>query len=63
MKDNEILRCPKCQKTKISTIVYGMSAMTKELMNKVEKGEIFLAGCIVEDSAPRYICRWCKNKF
>ena len=63
MNDKQVLICPQCHKTKISTIVYGMPAMTKELMNKVEKGEIFLAGCMIENNAPQYICRWCKTKF
>ena len=53
MNDSEILRCPKCQKTKISTIVYGMPAMTKELMNKVEMGEIFFAGCTLRSDKTR----------
>lgn len=63
MKDNEIRKCPKCGKSKILEIIYGMPAYSEELQKDFDEGIIFLAGCMIEDSAPKYICRWCKTKF
>lgn len=55
--------CPKCGKSKVSIILYGLPAYSEEMQKDIDEGRIFLAGCMVEDSIPKYICRWCKTKF
>lgn len=55
--------CPKCGKSKVSIILYGLPAYSEEMQKNIDEGRIFLAGCMVEDSIPKYICRWCKTKF
>ncbi len=56
-------RCPKCNKTKVAQIMYGMPAMSEELERQLEEDSVVLAGCCVEGENPRYRCRWCKTEF
>lgn len=56
-------RCPKCNKTKVAKILYGMPAMSEELEKQLDEGSVVLAGCCIEGEMPRYRCRWCKTEF
>jgi hypothetical protein len=56
-------RCPKCNKTKLAQIMYGMPAMSEELEKQLDEGVVVLAGCCIEGEKPRYRCRWCKTEF
>lgn len=55
--------CPKCSKSRVSKILYGMPAYNEELQKEIDNCRIVLAGCMIENNAPQYICRWCKTKF
>ena len=46
--------CPKCGKSKVSIILYGLPAYSEEMQKDIDEGRIFLAGCMVEDSIPKY---------
>lgn len=56
-------RCPKCNKTKVAKILYGMPAMSEELEKQLDEGSVVLAGCCIEGEKPRFRCRWCKREF
>ena len=61
-KINELTipNCPYCG-TKLLKVVYGMPA--QETLEKAEKGEIILGGCIIEENQPKYFCNNCKKDF
>ena len=53
-------KCPYCS-SKLIEIVYGMPS--PEAFEKVEKGELYLGGCIIEDNQPKYHCNKCNKRF
>ncbi len=59
----EVKISPQCQSIHIVEIVYGEIVFTQQVMNDLEKGEIYLGGCCVNKSSPRYVCKECGHKF
>ncbi len=53
-----MVKCPKCQSTHVSKIVYGLP--TYEALEMVDRGELILGGCEVWDGQPDYGCLDCK---
>jgi len=49
--------CPHCGSDKTATILYGMPA--PDGMDRAERGEIVLGGCVVSDDDPQLACRDC----
>lgn len=49
--------CPKCQSRQIVEIVYGFPA--PELVERAERGEVKLGGCLIEPGQPDWGCREC----
>ena len=57
-------RCPECGSEHIADIVYGMPSFSDEMMAKVERKEIILAGtCLVSPFSPKWACTDCGVKF
>ena len=56
-------RCPKCGSRKIAPILYGMPAFDEEMQRKIENRELYLGGCCVSDSDPRFHCFECGKDF
>lgn len=52
-----MVKCPKCNSTNVSKIVYGMP--THEAFGMAERGELILGGCEVRDGQPDYGCLEC----
>lgn len=55
--------CPNCGGKDIARIMYGLPCCDEALKNAIDKGEICLGGCIVDDDAPAYRCNQCGGKF
>jgi hypothetical protein len=53
-------RCPACGSKKIAEILYGKIAMTPEIEQQVQRGEVYLGGCIITGDDPRWKCLICK---
>ena len=56
------MKCPKCG-GKLVPIIYGMPSV--ELMEKVEKKEVYLGGCCIigDKEMPSYFCNKCNKEF
>ena len=61
--DDNIKNLPKCPKcgNKLVEIMYGMPS--SDIIEKVEKGEIFLGGCMIDDVNPIYHCNTCERSY
>ena len=53
--------CPKCGSAKNIPIVYGRPST--ELMEKAERGEVALGGCIITPDRNLYKCKVCRTEF
>jgi len=53
-------KCPECGE-KLLPIEYGMPG--PDLFEKVEKGEVYIGGCIIEDIQPIYHCNKCRRNY
>lgn len=53
-------KCPDCG-NKLVEIVYGMPG--SDVIKQVEKGEVFLGGCMVSDVNPKYHCNTCERSY
>tara|TARA_Y100001970_G_scaffold75158_1_gene95249 strand:- start:1091 stop:1360 length:270 start_codon:yes stop_codon:yes gene_type:complete len=53
--------CPKCESSKVISIVYGMPA--SDLAEDEEKGKIVLGGCVIREGMPDYRCKECKYEW
>ena len=53
-------KCPNCNH-KMIKIVYGMP--DSDIMEKAQKGELFLGGCVIDDFQPEYHCNNCKRSY
>ena len=56
----EIVKCPNCG-NKMVKILYGMPS--SDDFEQVEKGKIFLGGCMVSDNVPSYHCNNCRRSY
>ena len=54
-------KCPICKKWLVP-IIYGMP-MGDELIKKHDNKEIFLGGCMIELTSPKYHCYNCNKSF
>jgi hypothetical protein len=54
-------KCPKCESPNVIPIVYGKPSM--EAMQKAERGEIILGGCILNRDRKNFQCKDCGTKF
>ena len=50
-------RCPSCGSPDRIPIAYGLP--TQETVERADRGEVLLGGCLVHDEAPRWQCRAC----
>lgn len=62
-KTKEKPNCPKCGSKNIAYIVYGEVCFDKELNEALDKGEIYLGGCIISKDSPAYHCNDCGNEY
>ena len=53
--------CPKCDGTEIRQIMYGLP--TQETLDRVERGEVQLGGCMIFDDMPDWVCRSCGHQW
>lgn len=49
------VKCPQGNTDSIIPIIYGLP--TKETMERAERGEVALGGCIQDSAAPLYHCK------
>lgn len=54
------VKCPNCN-SKLVEIIYGRPDSI--LMEKVRNKEVFLGGCIVSGSTPKYHCYECNKNY
>lgn len=59
-EDEEIKYCPRCG-NELLPIVYGMPG--PEMLEKAERGEIYLGGCVITPDDPKYYCDACDREF
>lgn len=64
--------CPKCQSEDIITITYGTPSISNlsspskkdsEFLERIQRREIVLGGCVIRPENPAYYCRACKCRF
>lgn len=55
--------CPRCGSKKTAKILYGMPAMSPELQEQLDQGEVVLGGCCITNCDPVYYCNKCKKDF
>jgi len=53
-------KCPNCG-NKLAKIIYGMPS--SDIMDQVEKGEVFIGGCCVDEENPEYHCNVCRRSY
>jgi rubrerythrin len=53
--------CPSCGSPERVPIAYGLP--TQEAVERANRGEFTLGGCLVDDQAPRWQCRVCGTKW
>lgn len=55
-------QCSKCQQDQLRQIIYGL-VRDGELREKAERGEVVLAGSLVERGSPNWDCPTCERQF
>lgn len=55
--------CPKCGSQKLGKFQYGLPIFSAKLEKQIEKGEVILGGCCVDESNPDFKCRDCGREF
>ncbi len=53
--------CPECGSGNVAPIIYGKPA--QELVDKAERGEVKLGGCVVSRESPYNYCRDCETEW
>jgi hypothetical protein len=53
--------CPKYKAKKVVPIVYGMPST--EMLEKSNRDEVALGGCVVMDGQPKWFCNACDHEF
>ena len=56
-------KCPNCDSTNIALIFWGLPICTPELDTALEKREIVLGGCCINDNDPKWECNNCSFKW
>lgn len=58
-------KCPNCGAAPVASILYGMPRLSRELMEKEERGEVVFGGCVIEidGSQPHWKCSKCGAEF
>ncbi len=54
------LVCPHCGERSLIPIGYGKPS--QETIERAERGELFLGGCVVTENDPAWYCSQCKHK-
>ena len=57
------MKCPKCGRTNVAEILYGMPAFDDELEARIKAGKVRVGGCCVTDHDPRFHCNKCHSDF
>jgi hypothetical protein len=52
-------KCPNCGSKKVARIMWGLPALTPELVRDEKEGRLILGGCCVSDDDPRWQCTDC----
>lgn len=55
--------CPHCSSTDVAKIVYGKPALTRQILQGMETGEIISGGCMIHNGAPQWHCHSCNQQF
>ena len=53
------IKCPKCGSRRVAPILYGMPAFDEEMESKLAHKEIYLGGCMISETNPKYHCFTC----
>lgn len=53
--------CPNCGSLDVIPIAYGYPG--PEMMEEMERGEIILGGCCIEQHQPTHECKPCSTRF
>lgn len=60
--DTDKKKCPVCKSSEhVIPIVYGKPG--KELMEKAERGEVKLGGCVIGENSPHHYCKKDNKEF
>lgn len=54
------MKCPICKSNMVS-ILYGMPS--SEAIEKAERQELFIGGCMITNDNPKYHCYKCQKSF
>jgi rubrerythrin len=55
--------CPKCGSERLARFLYGVPHLSKELREKLKKGEIIIGSCVLRANEPKWQCRKCGHKW
>jgi hypothetical protein len=58
MYDDKVL-CPSCGSNDCAEILYGLPIFDRKLERAIDKKEVVLGGCMVEEGAPSRRCNAC----
>ena len=58
---NETRFCPHCDYSKLIKIEYGAPGL--ETLDKADRGEVYIGGCVVSNFDPYYYCKECHRKY
>ena len=56
-------KCPMCGSRDTAKILYGLPAYNEELENKLNSHTIYLGGCVITPTDPKYHCFSCNEDF
>jgi len=54
-------KCPKCGKTTVVKILYGMP--TEEALRLLEQEKLVIGGCCITEKSPDWACTNCKVEY
>jgi len=55
--------CPRCGGADAAYVLYGMPALTDQLLRHLDTGRGKLVGCGIEKKQSRWICNHCEHKY
>lgn len=58
-----VMKCPKCGSKNVAKIQYGMPIFSEKLKSEIESRKVFLGGCCVTGTDPKYHCNDCGKEF
>jgi ribosomal protein L37AE/L43A len=54
--------CPACGEKTVAKILFGMPALSDNLIKELDEGKTVLGGCMIETDSPTWQCTKCNTE-